>query len=280
MRLMRTEEDFRPPYSPFANGIVERANKEVLRHLRALMVCKEMLKGHWSTALPFVQRVLNSTPTTATGGIAPLVMLFGDRVTPMRHLFKRHYTVNKAKMEQPIEWLTRASEIHNRIVTLSRRWQDLHRRTTTNVSAPTFTAGDVCMLTRRTGKPGKLETILLGPYRVVKVTGKEAVLHDLVVGKEFDTHVRHMRPFVARDDIDDELLERLAAKTRSDDYVIERIVDHRNTLHSDVPIDKARDCEFFVHWAGHNDATWESFKTLKDTEALQKYIQETDILDV
>jgi transposase InsO family protein len=47
------------PYSHEENGLVERANKEVLRHLRGIMF-DENIHSDWGQALPIVQRILNS----------------------------------------------------------------------------------------------------------------------------------------------------------------------------------------------------------------------------
>jgi hypothetical protein len=46
-------------YSSEENAIVERANKEVLRHLRAL-ISEEKCPKKWNIYLPFVQRIMNS----------------------------------------------------------------------------------------------------------------------------------------------------------------------------------------------------------------------------
>ena len=103
-----------------------------------------------------------------------------------------------------------------------------------------------------------------------------ATLHDLEVGKEFDSHVRHMRPFFAHNDIDDKMLEALAAKTKPDNFVVEEIVDHRPRKKTNKTHLKAKQCEFFVHWEGYDIGSWEPFHSLKDTEALENYVEETE----
>lgn len=63
------------PYSKEEKGIVERANKEVLRHLRAFIVDEKILES-WSSYLPMIQRIMNSTVHSALG-VSPAEIVFG-----------------------------------------------------------------------------------------------------------------------------------------------------------------------------------------------------------
>jgi hypothetical protein len=51
---------------PSSNGMVERANQEVAKHLRCL-AAEQSVASHWSKLLPFVQRIVNTTPNSTTG---------------------------------------------------------------------------------------------------------------------------------------------------------------------------------------------------------------------
>jgi len=58
--LLRSTNEFAAAYSSEENGIVQRANKEVLRHLRALVFATRV-KDKWSFKdLPIIQRIFNS----------------------------------------------------------------------------------------------------------------------------------------------------------------------------------------------------------------------------
>jgi transposase InsO family protein len=66
------------PHSHQENAIVERVNKEILRHLKALVFDdKTVLK--WSSKLVFVQRILNTTVHESIG-VAPCQLLFGNAI--------------------------------------------------------------------------------------------------------------------------------------------------------------------------------------------------------
>ena len=91
LKSIECEEDFTLPYSPSSKGLVERRNKEVIRHLKALMVVKDQLKESWSEYLPLIQHILNSAPSGATG-LSPMVTMYGTRITPLRALFKKPVT--------------------------------------------------------------------------------------------------------------------------------------------------------------------------------------------
>jgi len=274
LRLIECDNDFTLPYTPQTNGIVERRQKEVVRHLRALMVVQEQLKERCSMVLPLVQHVLNTTPSAS--GLTPMVTFFGDRVTPLRALFKKPAAEIDSSQEPTPEWIRERQRIHDRIVQLS---LDYQRRSNPRAFAqPTakrkYKASDIVLLQRRQGKPGKLDTLFVGPFRVLKVNSKAVLLHDLITDKRFEAHEKHLRPFVAEDHVDDNMLQRLAAKTRQDEYVVEEIVNHR--LKSDKSMHKQnvriKNCEFQVHWLGHDHSTWEPYNVVKDLEALTDYI--------
>ena len=58
--------------------MVERANKEVNRHFRAIVFDRK-IKSNWSLTLPLVQRVMNTTVHSSTG-VASAQIIFGNAI--------------------------------------------------------------------------------------------------------------------------------------------------------------------------------------------------------
>ena len=88
-------------YHPEANGIVERANGEVMKHLRAL-ANEFVVKDDWATFLPLVQRIVNASPHSSTG-IAPARLLFGDLISLNRGLLVPFESVDEADENEPLD---------------------------------------------------------------------------------------------------------------------------------------------------------------------------------
>ena len=65
------------PYSPQANGAVERVNKEVVQALVALLYELGKTDSEWDVILPMVQHILNHTKHGSTG-YAPYEILYGQ----------------------------------------------------------------------------------------------------------------------------------------------------------------------------------------------------------
>jgi transposase InsO family protein len=65
-------------YSSQENSIVERSNKEINRHIRALTYDNNSLEDY-EQSLPFVQRILNSNDSSKLG-ISPAKLLFGKMI--------------------------------------------------------------------------------------------------------------------------------------------------------------------------------------------------------
>jgi transposase InsO family protein len=71
-------------YSKEENGRIERANKEILRHLR-LFVNNSKVLDDWVSKLPFVQRMMNAS-IHSVPGFSPADMLFGKAVNLNRNI--------------------------------------------------------------------------------------------------------------------------------------------------------------------------------------------------
>ena len=68
-------------YAPWANGIVERVMRELVRLMRTLLAETNIPKERWVELVPVVQSVINQTPNRARAGYSPNQLVFG-RETP------------------------------------------------------------------------------------------------------------------------------------------------------------------------------------------------------
>jgi hypothetical protein len=74
-----TEQSLTTAYSSEENGIVERTNQEVLRHLNAILF-DSRVHNKWSfEQLPMVQRIMNTVEKTSTG-VTPAELILNNSV--------------------------------------------------------------------------------------------------------------------------------------------------------------------------------------------------------
>ena len=66
------------PYSKEENGIVERDDKEVNRHIRDILVDEECTQD-WPQRLCMTEKLLNSSVKHALG-VSPNTLIFGDAI--------------------------------------------------------------------------------------------------------------------------------------------------------------------------------------------------------
>ena len=85
LRLLGTEHVRTIAHSHEENLIVERVNKEVMRHLRAL-VFDDKTFANWSLKLPLVQRILNSSEHESIG-VSPAQLLLGNAISLDKEVF-------------------------------------------------------------------------------------------------------------------------------------------------------------------------------------------------
>ena len=256
-------------YSKEENGIVERANKEVNRHLRTI-VYNRMVKKRWSKYLPLVQRIMNASTHRSTG-FQPAQIVFGNAVNLERNLLPLEHPPNNTN---PHEYLDELMRVQREIIEIARRNQektDLFHLSQRGGKEITEFPPDSYVLVNYEGEghrpPTKLHTNLRGPVKVVSNEGPIYTVKDLTTEKLYDFHVKLLHPF----DFDTAIIDPTEVARHDEDYFdIARIENHRFT-----GTKKNRtDLEFLIVFDGDSKATWQPWSIdLSRNEKVHTYLR-------
>jgi hypothetical protein len=249
-------------YRHESNGIVERANEEVGRHLRAIVFDKRVTT-QWSKALPFVQRILNATPHSSIG-TTPARLLFGDAVHLDREIFlPTSQSQRTAVVEDYIQELT---ALQKDVVTASQEHQSsvVEARLAKNPSdTRRFEIGQYVLISYPNRPPSKLAPKWRGPVIIVAIQGHMCSCQDLLTLRLSDYHVSRLKHYnmdQTNDPVD-------VAQVDNDEYRVQEIVDHVGK--------KKKDLQFRVRWCGYGpeDDSWLPYSEVRDLQAMDVYLK-------
>ena len=260
-------------YSKQENSIVERANKEVLRHLRAFIYDRKVLEG-WADHIPLIQRMMNST-THSSLGVAPYQILFGTALQLDRQIYDTGANIDAQHPQPPASlhrFMDTALARQTRIIELAEAHQkqkdDAHLTSQTNPI--TEFAVDSLVLCNYPNTamgaraPSKLHTPLRGPYKVLGNTASTYHLLDLVTNKSIDVHVGLLRPFMHNPTRVD---PRQVAQADTQTFTVEGITSHRGNAK------KQGTMYFAVKFIGDPQVVWKPYKEVKRLAKLHEYLQ-------
>jgi hypothetical protein len=305
-KLIGTEHPTSLAYSHEENGIVERANGEVLRHLKHILFDRNVLED-WSDCLPIVQRIINTTPHDSIG-VSPSQILFGNAISVDRGIFLPHDTKSRedgtstpydtqhrGTMEFS-DWAENMLAKQASLIESAQRYQakvdndhlnpsEPKRRgkVSTSVKATTsvthiseFPVDSYVLVSYPRSSfgnrrpPNKLMTNLRGPLRVVNHVGSTYSLQDLVTNKLESVHVTQLRPF----EYDPQRVEpRLVANKDQQMWEVDDIISHRGN------VKRRSSLTFRVRWTGftEEDDTWEPWKNLRKNLKLHAYLRKNNL---
>ena len=259
------------PYRPQANGIVERANQEIMRHLRAVVFNRRVV-NRWSLYLPMVELIVNSAFHSALG-TAPFRILFGDSISPQRGLLTSWDALSHKdsksipvteyvrQLSEQLEAVAEASRAH-----MSKAWETL--RAKSSKTPRHFEVGDFVLVSYPNRPPSKLSPRWRGPYRVIERKSNTYSVVDLI--SQQVTYFDASRLILWHDRSDS--TSDSAAKARqeaalrdNDEFVVEKIVDHKKV---------SSRLEFRIRWLGYapEEDTWLPYREVKDLAALDEYL--------
>jgi transposase InsO family protein len=265
--LLGSDQDISTAYSKEENAIVERTNKEVMRHLRAI-VYDDRIYSKWSThQLPLVMRILNSQEKTRTGA-SPAELLFGNSVDLGRYIIHLPSTApnpDRDLNEHMVLMLDRQRELIS-VAQETQREFDTHHMVEADPEFTDYPIHSYVLWDHPADNRSKIHLRYQGPFQVVERNQDAYKIQDLVSGKVFETHVTNLRPF-NRDSA--RIQPEEVAQRNSQEFVIEQILEHQGN------VSRRTSLQFKVRWLGYGpeEDTWEPYESLRDTEQLHDYLK-------
>ena len=270
-KLVGSSQQFTAPYSSEENGLCERVNKEVLRHLRGIIFDKAF-KYDWGRAdLPLVKRIINNLPHSRLGVtpnslVLPSVDLnknmFGHRRAasdvsnipiPKHSKSLRHSQEADAQQfdfKYFLEHMQNRQEVIHQLVRDRIQQFDEERIGNYPADRTEFPIGSYVLLRPKSdakfGIADKLHTPLKGPYQVVGHDKNTYQIRNLTTNKMVPpVNIQRLQPFYVNEIEDD---PKVIANKDSDSFIIERVISH-------APAKPTRVTElcFRIKWLGWDD---------------------------
>ena len=254
-------------YSKEENAIVERMNKEINRHIRALTYDNTSLDDY-KIALPFVMRIINSNHSDRLK-ISSAQLLFGNCVNLDRGMFRPIDEIPplKKSMSTYMSNLLKTQESLRKAASKELLRTDLlHMTHKKQLQHTDFLPGTYVLVHYRTGNPPtRLHTFWRGPMRVISGSNSRFLLYDLISHVEKEYHVSDMKLFLF-DPLRVDPLD--VARHDYMEFFVETILEYRGDLQRKTSL------EFLVKWLGYSDEhnSWTSYANLRDTEKLHEYL--------
>jgi hypothetical protein len=167
--MIGTEHYLTVAYSKEENALVERANKEVNRHLRAFTFDTNTV-DNWRISLPTVQRIMNATFSDRTK-LSSATILFGNAIILDRGIFAPPSEVSRDA--QPLsDYVINLLAVQDNIITIARNniiFTDSMQLGNCPPKRTEYAPQSYVLVKYREGPPpSRLQTLLKGTLRVIR----------------------------------------------------------------------------------------------------------------
>lgn len=269
-RITGIHHHFNVAYSHEENSIVERANKEVMRHLRAIFM-EGGIAECMEEDLPTVQRIMNAA-THKSINAKPADLMFGNGVNLDRN-FLFDYDSEGKTPEQLSQWVRDRMDHHIKLIERARATQDeidvtnLDKRREDEVAE--FPIGSYVLCSYAERPPSKALAYWGGPFRVVGGRSPHYTIQHLVTGAEKEVHVHRLKIFEfdpAETDPVQVVLNEMQERR------VEQVLEHRNQFEEDC----IRNYEFLLRWTGDSTGRfdqWTPWKDVRTNSLVHEYMR-------
>jgi hypothetical protein len=275
MQLIRSQSLPTMSYSKEESGIVERANKEVFRHIRNF-IFDNAAKKNYSRYIPFVERIINASIHKATG-FSPAQIIFGNSVDLNRGtIIEEKYKDTKDVTYS--QWSQEVLDMQLRILEIARTTltekDEVHMLNYPSTPPTEFDIGSYVLVeyknTFRRGPNSKLLPFLKGPLLVVNKEKSKYFLKDLITSKVKPYHVKRLTQFNFDPSKWNPL--QVALRDTGDLFQVEKISSYKGQI-------KGPKSQLFfkVHWVGYEEPTWEPWANIRANIKLHEFIRNHSI---
>lgn len=256
------------PYHHESNGIVERVNKEVLRHIRALLLDSGLLRSHWNECIPLIRRIINTSEHSVIG-TSPYRLVFGDMMSDSPGFMEpakggdHDISVN---MDEYLQRLCKSQRL------LLAKAQDLQRKVQEEKLQgmpdchTSFQQGDyVLKSVREEASYTKLAPPWSGPFLVLNQRGSLVKIENLVTQAVDEVHVSRLKPYLVNVHHHDP--ETVAIKGMNM-FALRGVLKHVGS------IKKRSTMKFLIEWEDRPPefATWESWRNVSKCQVVLEYL--------
>ena len=212
-------------YSHEENGMVERANQEVIKHLTS-MAFEIKSRQLWKRHLPLAQRIINNMVHNSIG-ISPNQIIFGNSINHDTHfLTKPKGNTMPQNYTEHVKQMLQAQERFLKIAQNNQRSTDLLHLAQRQVTNETnFPINSYVLAKYENKKPSKFHTNLHGPYRIISKQRAVYTVENLVTHQLLDFHTSLLREF--RFDVENQETPEVVARHDSEYRGIKEILTHK-----------------------------------------------------
>jgi hypothetical protein len=258
---------------------VERANYEILRHLKAILYHTKV-KSHWHECLPFVQRIINANVNSSIG-VSPAQLLFGNAImldnnivdeAEFKSLKDRPQTMsewaaNLLKRQRDIIEVAIATQIDSQNAHLTKHQQ----YPITSFPINSFVLAQYPEARMGMRHPTKLHMPWKGPLKVLSNVGNRYELFDPATGKIDTYHVSRLKKFEY--DPKDTNPTDIAMKDNNV-FLVDAVLDHDGTINN------RKKLKFKIRWLGYDEQTWEPWDNLRDNSVVHSYLAKMGMMSL
>jgi hypothetical protein len=303
LRMMGTTHHVVVPYTPTANGIVERANRSILERLREMIFSKRLVKHPehvWSDLLPLVQRAINASVHSATG-TSPAKILFGENLDLDRCLLSHMPSAKLLDVNRYVDALTynqriileeadaHQSKLCAKVIAENHKAQRRKNRRGDFIDAKRkeIEVGDWVLIAPGPTYPlNKLAPRWLGPFRVVECAANSEVVcvEDTLKHKVRKFLRRQLELFDVRMMADVEGLK-VVAETDGFEFPVESIMGHALVGEGGVGVNpeqlppsfkrasrSKKSFQFLIKWTGYDEPSWVEYKVASKLVQFPGYV--------
>jgi hypothetical protein len=260
------------PYSHQENGIVERANKEVMRHLRDI-VYDTRIKDDWEDHLPTVQRIKNATRVSSTG-LSPAELVFGNSYRLEAGVLYNHHPPSNTNMSMN-EYISRQRRLQELALQAAYDHQeavkDKHIRKNATSKITEFPINSYVLVKYENDShspPTKLHPILRGPFRVVakhdRAEGAIYTCHNMTTGRLEDFHVKLLQEFNYEEGSNPESHALADSEAFDVEAILDHVFDNKKQIRSNMRVQ--------VKWTGYENPTWEPYSHVSKLKLFHDYL--------
>lgn len=280
-KRLRSMHHFTTTYCPWANGVIERANRDITDIFRCILGEFNMPIRHWPLILPIIQYIMNQSPVASLNGLAPIQVFMGREPTPaLKEIFnpetKKFITIpiTTEKIQQQYDELRqRLQQMHREVNIAADKQHELNQQRHSQHKQANFDIGDYVLWSRIDSPKHheKLEYIWRGPFRIIDtISDTVFTIQDIITKKNHTVHASRLKFYMDNSlNITAEIKDHITRQGFT--YPIEKLTDMRwNTT--------AKIWEILVTWKGFElaEASWEPVDTLiKDVPELTKIFIQT-----